>query len=185
MASVLPPFVPIPEDSDISESYEISNVYRTTSDNIFTPPTPPPAPERTTPPPLTRQIREYYWTDVEEYMRENPDVQECEVLTSQIQWGWVYFVRRRPDGSLERISEYRTTRDFRHPDFEQQRTEWDFGTDTTGKTTREVLEMMMQARAETMTQSLTQMPCANTVTEALAERLREPLPTPENTADLH
>ncbi len=67
---------------------------------------------------LVRQIRDQYWIETENYMRENPDLQECEVYTSQIQWGWVYFIRREADGSLSRISEYRTTRDFRHADFE-------------------------------------------------------------------
>lgn len=71
-----------------------------------------------TPPPLlVRQIRDQYWLDTETYMQANPGLQECEVLTSQIQWGWVYRIVRQPDGTLERISEYKTERDFRHADF--------------------------------------------------------------------
>lgn len=84
--------------------------------------TPEPAPqtdEYQVPPPLTRQIRETYWEDTETYMRENPQVQECEVLTNNYQWGWVYKVVRASDGSLQRVSKYETSRDFRQPDFKE------------------------------------------------------------------
>lgn len=71
------------------------------------------------PAPLVRQIREHYWEDTEDYMRENPQVQECEVLTNNYEWGWVHKVVRAADGSLQRISKYETCRDFRQPDFRE------------------------------------------------------------------
>lgn len=71
------------------------------------------------PTPLVRQIREDYWEDTEKYMQENPNVQECEVLTSNYQWGWVHKVVRAADGSLQRITKYETCRDDRHPDFKE------------------------------------------------------------------
>jgi hypothetical protein len=73
---------------------------------------------------LVRQIRDQYWLETEAYMQNNPDLQECEVLTSQIQWGWVYRIVRQPDGTLDRISEYKTERDFRHPDFQKSKPFW-------------------------------------------------------------
>ena len=68
---------------------------------------------------LTRQIREDYWTDAENYMQKNPAVEECEVLTNNYEWGWVHKVVRAADGSLQRISKYETSRDFRQTDFKE------------------------------------------------------------------
>lgn len=68
-------------------------------------------------PTLERQIRDQYWLDTEDYMRSQPELKECEVLTNNYQWGWLYKVIREADGTLRRISKYDASRDFRRPEF--------------------------------------------------------------------
>lgn len=106
MASVLLPITSNPEDSSTLQDV----------------PLPLPLYSYT---PLTRQIRENYWVEVEDYMQRNTDIQEYEVLTSNYEWGWVYTVKRTENGDLIRLSEYQTKRDFRHSDFEETRSECD------------------------------------------------------------
>lgn len=99
-ASVLPPPLPV-----LLPDFSVSDV--STDDK----------PSLSPQPMLVRQIRDQYWLETEAYMQKNPEVQMCEVLTSQIQWGWVYRIVREADGTLRRISKYEPTRDFRRPEF--------------------------------------------------------------------
>jgi hypothetical protein len=53
--------------------------------------------------PVTRQIGDHKWQFAEEYMEENPALQEVTVA-KHYPSGTVFTLRRKPDGTFERIT---------------------------------------------------------------------------------